>query len=205
MRADGGDLRQVTSGPFDDREPHWSPDSTRLAFASDRGGNYDVWLLTLANGDVQRVTSDGANESMPAWSPDGTEIAFVSDREARGIYARHVATGAERQLAADAGVLYTPSWAPDGKTVAYVAVDGAVTRLMAGGRNVADATEDVHPFRASWASPSELLYAADGGVKRRATAGGSARPVPFSADVAFTRAAFTPVASRLLTPRGRSR
>ena len=201
MKADGSDLRQVTSGPYDDREPHWSPDGSRLAFASDRGGNYDVWLLTLASGEVRRFTSSGANESMPAWSPDGSEIAFVSDREARGVYARHVDTGAERQLAAETALLFTPSWAPDGKTVAYVAVDGAVTRLMAGGRNVADASEDVHPFRASWASPSELLYAADGGVKRRPTVGGAARRVAFSAEVAFTRAAFTP-ARRAFPPEG---
>ena len=201
MQADGADLRQVTAGPYDDREPHWSPDGTRIAFASDRGGNYDVWLLTLTGGDVQRFTTGGANESMPAWSPDGREIAFVSDREARGIYARRLDTGAERQVAADAAVLYTPSWAPDGKTVAYVAVDGAVTRLMAGGKNVADAAEDVHPFRASWASTGELLYTADGGVKRRPTAGGPARPVPFTADVAFTRAAFTP-AHRGFSPTG---
>jgi len=201
MQSDGSDLRQVTSGPFDDREPHWSPDGTRLAFASDRGGNYDVWLLTVASGDVRRFTSGGANESMPAWSPDGREIAFVSDREARGIYARHLDTGAERQLAADAAVLFTPSWASDGTAVAYVAVDGAVTRLMAGGRNVADASEDVHPFRASWTSAGELLYTADGGVKRRAAAGGPARPVPFSADVAFTRAPFTP-ARRAFPPEG---
>ena len=192
MKADGSDLRQVTSGPYDDREPHWSPDGTRLAFASDRGGNYDVWLLTLATSEVRRFTSSGANESMPAWSPDGKEIAFVSDRESRGVYARRLDTGAERQLAADPAVLYTPSWSPDGKAVAYVAVDGSVTRLMAGGRNLADATEDVFPFRPSWISASELLYTADGQAKRRAVASGAARPIPFAADVAFTRAAYAP-------------
>lgn len=192
MRADGSDLTQVTSGPFDDREPHWSPDGMRLAFSSDRGGNYDVWTLTLATGEVQRVTSGAANESMPAWSPDGKEIAFVSDREARGIYARRVDSGAERQVAADRATLYTPSWSPDGKTVAYVAIDGAVARLMVGSTNVAEANEDVFPFRASWTSGGELVYTADGVVKRRPRAGGAARTVPFTADVAFTRAAFTP-------------
>ena len=157
MKADGSDLRQVTSGPFDDREPHWSPDSARLAFASDRSGNYDVWLLTLATSEVRRFTSNGANDSMPAWSPSGKEIAFVSDRDARGIYARHVDTGVERLLAADSAVLFSPSWAPGGATVAYVAVDGSTTRLMAGGRNLAEANEDVFPFRPSWISATELL------------------------------------------------
>ncbi len=192
MQADGSDLRQVTTGPYDDREPHWSPDGTRIAFASDRGGNYDVWLLTLATGEVRRFTSGAANESMPAWSPDGAEVAFVSDREGRGIYARHVDTGVERQLAADTAVLYTPSWSPDGKTVAYVAVDGASTRLMAGGKNLAAADEDVFPFRPSWISSSELLYTADGLTRRRSVTGGAARTVPFAADVAFSRDAYTP-------------
>ena len=200
MNADGSDLRQLTSGPFDDREPHWSPDGTRIAFSSDRGGTYDVWLLAVATGDVRRVTSGPANESMPAWSPDGREIAFVSDREPRGIYARHVDSGVERTLATDAGVLYTPSWAPDGRSVAYVAVDAAATRLMVGGANVADAGEDVFPFRPQWVSAGEWLYTADGVVKRRAR-GGAARAVPFAAEVAFTRAPFTP-ARRNFAPEG---
>lgn len=147
MNADGSGLAQVTSGPFDDREPHWSPDGTRLAFSSDRGGNYDLWMLVVATGEVRRVTTGATNESMPAWSADGREIAFVSDREPRGIYARQLESGVERLLAADAAVLFMPSWAPDGQSVAYVAVDGATTRLMAGGVNIAAAGEDVFPFR----------------------------------------------------------
>ncbi len=190
MQADGTELTQVTSGPYDDREPHWSPDGRTLAFSSDRSGSYDVWTVTLATGQVTRVTTHAANDSMPAWSPDGREIAFVSDRDARGIYARRLDTGAERQLAADTATLFMPSWAPDGASVAYVAVDGAVSRLMVAGKNLADAAEDVHPFRPSWLSATELLYAGDGVVKRRARAGGAARPVPFTASVRFTRAPY---------------
>jgi Tol biopolymer transport system component/imidazolonepropionase-like amidohydrolase len=201
MKADGTDLRQVTSGPYDDREPHWSPDGARIGFSSDRGGNYDVWLVTLATGDITRVTSGTSNESMPAWSPDGTEIAFVSDRDARGIYARHVASGAERLVAADRATLFTPSWAPDGKTVAYVAIDGAVARLMVGGANIADPAEDVFPFRANWTASGDVVYTADGHVKRRPRAGGAARMIGFTADVAFTRAAFTPT-RRDFAPQG---
>lgn len=187
VQRDGTDLRAVTDGPFDDREPHWSPDGTRLAFSSDRSGHYDVWTLALATGDLRRLTTDPANDAMPAWSPDGREIAFVSDRRTPGIYARRLDTGAERQLAADRAVLYSPSWIPDGSGVAYVAVDGAVTRLMVRGVNVADPEEDVFPFRASWASASDLVYTADGVVKRRTLPGGRARTVPFAAEVSFTR------------------
>ncbi|MEP7117514.1 MAG: amidohydrolase family protein, partial [Acidobacteriota bacterium] len=201
MKADGSDLQQITSGPFDDREPHWSPDGTRLAFSSDRSGSYDVWLVTLATREVRRLTTNDANDSMPAWSPDGREIAFVSDRDRRGIYARNLTTGAERLVAGDSAALFMPSWSPDGKTVAYIAVDGPVSRLMVGATNLADADEDVFPFRATWLSATELLYTGDGVVKRRSRAGGGARVVPFAAPVAFTRPAFTPKA-HVFAPAG---
>ena len=192
VNADGTGLQEVTSGPFDDREPHWSPDGTRLAFSSDRSGNYDVWIATLTSGELRRLTANAANDSMPAWSPDGREIAFVSDRAERGVYARAVDGTAERLMVADATTLFTPSWTPDGKTVAYVSVSGAASRLKIGGTPVSDAGEDVFPFRPQWLATNELLYTADGVIKRRPRAGGQARTIPFAAEVAFTRPAFTP-------------
>jgi Tol biopolymer transport system component/imidazolonepropionase-like amidohydrolase len=189
---DGSGLRQETSGPFDDREPHWSPDGQRVAFSSDRSGNYDVWILTLATGDLRQLTSNPANDFMPAWSPDGGEMAFVSDRRARGIYAVALESGAERLVHAEAAIAASPSWSPDGRTISYTAIDGAVARLMTGGRNMADAHEDVFPFRAHWPAATELLYTADGRIKSRPLAGGPARAIEFSAEVSFARAAFTP-------------
>jgi len=201
VNADGTGLQEVTSGPFDDREPHWSPDGTRLAFSSDRSGNYDVWILTLASGEARRLTTNAANDSMPAWSPDGREIAFVSDRAERGIYAQAVNAATDRLVVADATTLFTPAWTPDGKTVAYVSVSGAVSRLKVGGTAVTDAAEDVFPFRPHWAGTSELLYTADGVIKRRPRTGGQPRTVPFTAEVAFTRPAFTPK-RHAFTPEG---
>jgi Tol biopolymer transport system component/imidazolonepropionase-like amidohydrolase len=193
MRADGTGLQEVTSGPFDDREPFWSPDGTRLAFSSDRSGNYDIWTVTLGSGEVKRLTSSGANDSMPAWSPDGREIAFVSDRQERGIYARAVDSDAERLLVRDPTTVWSPAWTPDGKTVAYVSVSGATSKLVIGGSAVSEAGEDVFPFRPTWLG-GDLLYTADGMVKRRPRSGGAARTIAFAAELAFTRAAFTPKA-----------
>lgn len=200
MNADGTGLQEVTSGPFDDREPHWSPDGMRLAFSSDRGGNYDIWILTLATGEVRRLTTHAANDSMPAWSPDGREIAFVSDRADRGIYARAVDAGTERLLAADPAFAWSPSWTPDGKSVAYVSVNGAISRLIVGGTAVSEPGEDVFPFRAHWTGGGDLIYTADGAIKRRPRAGAASR-IPFAAEVRFTRAAFTPKRPDL-TPEG---
>jgi Tol biopolymer transport system component/imidazolonepropionase-like amidohydrolase len=193
-KADGTDLQPVTSGPYDDREPSWSPDGRQIAFSSDRSGSYDVWLLTLATGAVTQLTTAPSNEFQPSWRSGSAEIAYVSDRrEHPGIYAMPASGGpGERVMAASAGNLAGPAFAPDGSSVAFSVVAGSRSRLMIGDRNIADPDEDVFPFRVQWASPTELLYTADGKIKRRPAAGGPARVIEFTADVSFTRAAFTP-------------
>jgi Tol biopolymer transport system component/imidazolonepropionase-like amidohydrolase len=198
IKADGTDLKPVTSGPYDDREPVWSPDGLRIAFSSDRSGSYDVWVLTLATGDLKQVTADASNEFYPAWRPARTgsgEIAFVSDRRDKpGVYAIDAAgsKASERLLTASDGNVAAPSYAPDGSSVAFNVVANGRSRLMIGDRNIADADEDVFPFHPQWISPREVLYTADGKIKRRPTAGGPARVIEFTADVSFTRPAFTP-------------
>jgi Tol biopolymer transport system component/imidazolonepropionase-like amidohydrolase len=194
VNADGSDLKALTSGPYDDREPQWSPDGMRIAFSSDRSGNYDVWVLTVATGAVARVGTNAANESMPSWARDGREIAFVSDRrEKPGIYSIAVeGSGTERQIGGAPGALAGPSLRPDGSVVAFNAIEGGRSRLLVGDRNIADPDEDVFPFHPQWLSSDELLYTADGKIKRRPAGGGPARTIEFTADVSFTRQAFTP-------------
>jgi Tol biopolymer transport system component/imidazolonepropionase-like amidohydrolase len=196
VNADGSALTPVTSpGAFDDREPIWSPDGSRIAFSSDRSGSYDIWVLTLATGAVQQITFSTSNEFMPAWR-SANEIAFVSDRStAQGIYGVTLNTGTARPtdhlIAASPGALAAPAFSADG-TAAFNAIVGSRSRLLVGSRNIADADEDVFPFRPQWISSGELLYTADGKIKRRPAAGGPARTIEFSADVSFTRPAFTP-------------
>lgn len=208
IKADGTELQPVTSGPYDDREPSWSPDGRQIAFSSDRSGSYDVWLLTLATGGVTQVTTAPSNEFQPSWHNGSTEIAYVSDRrEGPGIYATGATRGAaERLVTASAGIVAAPAFAPDGSAVAFSVVAGSRSRLMIGpstgsgrptepsssGRNIADPDEDVFPFRPQWVSATELLYTADGRIKRRPAAGGAARIVEFTANVSFARPAFTP-------------
>jgi Tol biopolymer transport system component/imidazolonepropionase-like amidohydrolase len=191
--VDGKELQPVTSSPYDDREPAWSPDGTRLAFSSDRGGSYDIWVVTLATGAVRQVTTAPSNEFMPSWRT-AAEIAYVSDRrDTPGIYATPAAqTGAaETFVASGDGALAAPAFGPNG-VVAFNAIAGSHSRLLVGDRNVADDNEDVFPFRPQWLPNGDLLYTADGKIKRRPAAGGSARAIEFSADVSFTRPAFTP-------------
>jgi Tol biopolymer transport system component/imidazolonepropionase-like amidohydrolase len=212
IAADGKDLKPVTASSFDDREPAWSPDGSLIAFSSDRGGSYDIWVLRLATGAVRQLTKGDANEFMPSWR-SAAEVAYVSDRRDRpGIYATTLTSGGSETLVASAdGALAAPAFGPNG-AVAFNAVAGSHSRLMVGdrrpeqdrgttgagrnepveGRNVADPDEDVFPFRPQWLPGGEVLYTADGKIKRRPAAGGPAQIVEFTAEVSFTRPAFTP-------------
>jgi tetratricopeptide (TPR) repeat protein len=52
----------------------------RVAFMSERDGNWEIYRLNLDGTGLVRLTDDAANDGLPAWSPDGRWIAFVSDR-----------------------------------------------------------------------------------------------------------------------------
>ena len=54
----------------------WSPDGKSLAFASDQGGTFDIWVQRLAGGDAIQLTRSPAADVEPAWSPDARNIVF---------------------------------------------------------------------------------------------------------------------------------
>ncbi len=167
MNDDGSALRALTSGPFDDREPSWSRDGSRIAFSSDRSGNYDIWELEVRSGAVRQLTRGTANDFAPQWSPTGSTIAFVSDREDRGgVWTIDAGTGAETSVAPARGSVNAPSWTPDGSKLIFNVVAANQSQLIFDGRAVTS-QEDVFPFRAQWASPTDVIYTADGKIKKR--------------------------------------
>src|SRR5216117_857531 len=88
-----------------------------------------------------------------------------------------------RVVTAPAGAtLFGPSFSPDGTTLAYVRIAGATAELLVGDRVISGQGEDVFGFAPTWQSANELLYTADGLVKRRRV-GGAAAVVSFAAAV----------------------
>jgi dipeptidyl aminopeptidase/acylaminoacyl peptidase len=72
------------SGPVIDRSPRWSPDGTRILFASNRGGPWGVWTLSPlgeARG-LNVIAQDVSHAEIrhPVWSPDGSQVLLSSDR-----------------------------------------------------------------------------------------------------------------------------
>ena len=70
------------------------------------------------------------------------------------------------------------------------------SNLLIDGREITR-DEDVFPFRAQWMSPTEVIYTADGKIKKRSLQGGDAAPIEFTAAVSFTRTPYKRAVARL--------
>lgn len=105
-------LQQLTYESGLQQDASWSPDGHRIAYASDRLGNTDIWIQAIDDATPPvRLTSSGANDWQPAWSPDGRTIAFRSERDGGGLYLMPASGGPERLLCT---VGTHPRWSPRG-------------------------------------------------------------------------------------------
>jgi Tol biopolymer transport system component len=69
MQPDGTDVRQLTVNAATDHRPAWFPDGTRIAFRSDRDGDFEIYTMRSDSTDVRQLTTGDLSGSAPAWSP----------------------------------------------------------------------------------------------------------------------------------------
>ena len=74
--SEGGKAQRLTTDPAHDFAPVWSPDSSKIAFASDRYGNFDVYLVDAQGGAPQRLTTHSGAEIPYCFTNDGRNILF---------------------------------------------------------------------------------------------------------------------------------
>jgi tricorn protease len=160
MPSSGGEGRQITSGPANDQWPRFSPDGTRIAYFSDRGGanGNDIYIVDLRNGSTVQVTNSPKDDFFHNWSPDGKHLVFSSDRTGnREIWTIDLESQQQTQLTNNRAADDDPCYSPDGKLIAFDS-----------GR---DGTQAIYVMKA------------DGSDVRRVTGGGGFFQVPaFSPD-----------------------
>jgi Tol biopolymer transport system component len=115
-----GDPQPVISTTREDSRGAWSPDGSAIAFNSDRGGEMNIWLYSLADGGTRRLTSGPGGDFQPNWSPDGKKIAFFSSRAGTpDIWTVEVASGRTAPLTTGPSIDVNPFYSPDGKSIAF--------------------------------------------------------------------------------------
>lgn len=121
--ADGSSPERLTNNEAKDKAPAWSSDGKKIAFSSDRRGNFDIFVMNADGSEPIQLTYDLADDILPEWSLDNSKIAFTSKRdEDYEIYVLDVHDRSETRLTYSFKQDCYPSWSPDGKRIAFTSM-----------------------------------------------------------------------------------
>src|SRR6266851_5246656 len=109
-------LPSTTTATFTVR--HCRP--AKLAFASNRDGNFEIYSMSPDGSAQTRLTTNPAFEATPAFSADGTKIAFESSRTGNGdIYVMNADGSGQTRLTTSAAIDSSPDWSLDGTQIFF--------------------------------------------------------------------------------------
>src|SRR5581483_11354270 len=134
---------ELIASTFNDHDPDYSPDGSKIAFASGRSGNNAIWVCESDGTKPRLLYSCGPYVTgTPRWSPDGRWIAFDSRSCAAGangnpdIYLLSADGGQPRRLTDDPAEDIVPSWSRDGRWLYFASNRGGsmqIWKMLAGG------------------------------------------------------------------------
>ena len=105
--------------------PALSPDGSKLAFATSKDGNSEIYTMEMKGRSLVRLTVNRAGDLSPSWSPNGQELVFTSDRGGGPqIYGMNADGSNVRRLTFQGNYNAAPSWSPNGDWIAYVCRTG---------------------------------------------------------------------------------
>ena len=111
-RVDSRVVTQLTNDPARDMSPRFSPDGSKIAFASDRSGNWDIYVMPADGGRPVQVTFDPADEIAPSWSSTGDRLVYSRMGESTGRWEMWIAGLSRPEVATFIGYGLFPQWCP---------------------------------------------------------------------------------------------
>ena len=171
------DAVQLTDAPSNEAMGTWSPDGSRIAFVSDRDGNFELYVADADGGNPRRLTTTADAELSPEWTPDGRQILYVVQAaggrmqlwsmEADGTGAHALTTDAQ-------GANLDPAVSPDGRRIAFTSTRDGSYDIYVMDRDGTNAL----PALASAAKESKPAWFPDGALAFLQERTERGRPVP---------------------------
>jgi Tol biopolymer transport system component/DNA-binding winged helix-turn-helix (wHTH) protein len=126
-----GEPTKLISSTQQQAAASFSPDASRIAFQSDRSGDWEIWICDHDGSNAIQLTHfRGAPTGTPRWSPDGKLIA--ADSRANGVSQIFVVSpqgGEPRQITTDSMGGQVPAWSHDGKWIYYSTIRSSAANI----------------------------------------------------------------------------
>ncbi len=144
MDIQSREQRRVTFAGSLDIHPSWAPDGSRIVFASDAGGVFNLYTVDENGENRTRLTNSSGDDIHPDWSPDGSKIAFASDQASavHQAYWLNPRTGHQKQLTQISFGIDYPRWSPDGAKIAFFSAVRDRERWPVGNRQIWQVSAD---------------------------------------------------------------
>ncbi|MBX7218662.1 MAG: DPP IV N-terminal domain-containing protein [Blastocatellia bacterium] len=178
-----------------DDSPSFSPDGTKIAYATARSGRWQIWVCDADGSHPHAVTSLTARMvGTPRWSPDSQRIAFdVHQATIADIYVMNADGSQPVRLTDGQSIRVVPSWSQDGKWLYFCLLEKNIRQLWklpATGGTAIQVTQ-----KGGWegfesADGTTLFYTKGRnlpGIWSVPTGGGEEKPVPELAEAARQR------------------
>ena len=115
--------QNLTNNAATDNFPIWSPDGSKIAFASNRdgGGAFNIYVMNADGSEVSKITdataADKGHCQSPSWSPDGESLAYQRrEGNLSQLFTIQLEEGRVRHIADNA---WDPDWSPSGDKIVY--------------------------------------------------------------------------------------
>ncbi len=189
-RFASGLVTNIGAAKYLNQQPSWHPSGERVLFSSDRQqSGFDIWEFDLATGLSWRISHLDGDELEPAWSSDGRDLVYVHHASDQWSIMLRRFGQPDRALVTSSTELSAPQWRPDGSLITFLREDKEepsidmvilsdpllVRELVSG--------EEFIAARVSWLNRQQLLYTANGAIRRRNFDSWSSSNVPFRATV----------------------